>query len=174
MDVTPTEYGDRKELFVGSMAGRIEPVQTSLQCKIALLLAALIMIRLPLIYIGIACAFFIDRLCDAVHAPRPRRIDVDCQVNASAGFRRGMLSMLLGRDPVLTIGLPFVAGMNARQFAGILAHEFGHFAQGGGIRLIYVIRPISFWFTRVVYERCFHLEPLPVPEEGSVDPAAGT
>ncbi|MCA9011215.1 MAG: M48 family metalloprotease [Planctomycetaceae bacterium] len=223
-DVTPTELGERRDQFVSAIAGRIQPVQTSLQYRIALMLAALIMVLLPLIYIGVACAFavvvyfhaiysvaifnhvrgrgallalavylaplvagvtavlfmfkplfsrsakkdspeslqreqepvlfaFVDRLCDAVHAPRPRRIDVDCQVNASAGFRRGLLSMLLGRDLVLTIGLPLVAGMNARQFAGILAHEFGHFAQGGGMRLSYVIRTISFWFTRVVYER---------------------
>jgi len=30
----------------------------------------------------------------------------------------------------LTIGLPLVAGLNLRQFAGVLAHEFGHFTQG--------------------------------------------
>lgn len=96
---------------------------------------------------------FVDKLCDTVHAPRPKRIDVDCQVNASASFRRGWLSMLLGNDLVLTIGLPLVAGMSARELGGILAHEFGHFAQGGGMRLTYVVRTISMWFTRVVYER---------------------
>ena len=40
-----------------------------------------------------------------------------------------------------------------QQFAGVLAHEFGHFTQGWGMRLSYVIRSISLWFTRVVYER---------------------
>ena len=40
-----------------------------------------------------------------------------------------------------------------RQFAGVLAHEFGHFAQGAGMRLTYVIRRINLWFARVVYER---------------------
>ena len=96
---------------------------------------------------------FVDRLCDSVHAPRPKQINVDCQVNASASFRRGWLSMLLGNDLTLTIGLPLVSDMNVRQLGGILAHEFGHFAQGGGMRLSYIVRTISHWFTRVVYER---------------------
>jgi Zn-dependent protease with chaperone function len=95
---------------------------------------------------------FVDRICQAVGAPRPRQIEIDEQVNASAGFRRGVLSML-GHDLVLTIGVPLVAGLNMRQFSGVLAHEFGHFAQGAGMRLTYVIRSISGWFTRVVYER---------------------
>ena len=95
---------------------------------------------------------FVDRICEAVHAPKPSQINVDCEVNASASFRRGFLSMF-GNDLVLTIGLPLVAGLNSRQFAGVLAHEFGHFAQGFGMRLTYVIRTINRWFHRVVYER---------------------
>lgn len=51
------------------------------------------------------------------------------------------------------IGMPLVAGLDMRQFAGVLAHEFGHFSQGVGMRLTYIIRSISHWFTRVVYER---------------------
>ena len=91
-------------------------------------------------------------VCDAVGAPFPKRIDVDCQLNASAGFRRGLLSFF-GDDLVLTIGMPLVAGMSTRQFAGILAHEFGHFTQGFGMRLTYLIRTINAWFARVAYER---------------------
>ena len=88
----------------------------------------------------------------AVGAPAPRRIDVDCEVNASASFRRGLFSMA-GNDLVLTIGLPLVTGMSLAQLAGVLAHEFGHFAQGAGMRLSYVIRSVNWWFVRVVYER---------------------
>ena len=95
---------------------------------------------------------FVDRICEVVDAPKPSRIDLDCQVNASASFRRGLLSMF-GNDLVLTIGLPVVAGLTTRQFAGVLAHEFGHFSQGAGMRLTFLIRTISYWFTRVVYER---------------------
>lgn len=96
---------------------------------------------------------FVDRICETVGAPRPKRIDVDCEVNASASFRRGVWSMLVGNDLVLTIGMPLVVGMNTRQFTEVLAHEFGHFTQGAGMRLTFIIRSISFWFTRVVYER---------------------
>lgn len=96
---------------------------------------------------------FVERLCEVVGAPKPREIRVDCEANASAGFRRGVLSMLGRGDLVLTIGLPLVAGLNLRQLTGVLAHEFGHFAQGTGMRLTYLIRSINGWFARVVYER---------------------
>jgi Zn-dependent protease with chaperone function len=95
---------------------------------------------------------FIAKICDAVGAPMPKRIDLDCQLNASAGFRRGVAS-LFGNDLVLTIGLPLVAGLNMQEFAGVIAHEFGHFTQGFGLRLSYIIRSVNGWFARVVYER---------------------
>jgi Zn-dependent protease with chaperone function len=92
---------------------------------------------------------FIQKICRLIGAPVPCRIDVDCQVNASASLRRGLWS----KDLVLTIGMPLASGLDMRQFAGVLAHEFGHFAQGAGMRLTYVIRKINFWFARVVHER---------------------
>jgi len=96
---------------------------------------------------------FVDRVCAAVGAPRPKRIDVDWQVNASARFRRDWISLFLPGDLVLTIGASLVAGMTLNQFAGVLAHEFGHFSQGLGMRLTSIIRSVSNWFVRVVYER---------------------
>ncbi len=92
---------------------------------------------------------FVQKICALVGAPIPCRIDVDCEVNASASLRHGLWS----KDLVLTVGLPLIAGLDMRQFAGVLAHEFGHFAQGAGMRLTYVIRHINVWFARVVYER---------------------
>jgi hypothetical protein len=100
----------------------------------------------PLVFV------FVAKICEIVGAPHPKRIDVDCQLNASAGFRRGLLSFL-GHDLVLTMGLPLVAGLTLRELAGVLAHEFGHFTQGFGMRLTYIIRSVNFWFARVVYER---------------------
>ncbi len=96
---------------------------------------------------------FVDRVCASVGAPRPKRIDIDCQVNASARFRRDWLSMLLPGDLVLTIGAPLLTGLTLNEFAGVLAHEFGHFAQGLGMRLSSVIMSVNHWFVRVVYER---------------------
>jgi hypothetical protein len=34
-----------------------------------------------------------------------------------------------------------------------MAHEFGHFAQSGGMRLTFIVRSINAWFGRVVHER---------------------
>lgn len=95
---------------------------------------------------------FVDRVCDAVGAPRPARIEVDCRVNASA-HRDGGLLGVVGGKLVLTIGLPLAAGLSLRQFAGVLAHEFGHFSQRAGMRLYGLIMRINLWFARVVYER---------------------
>jgi Zn-dependent protease with chaperone function len=94
---------------------------------------------------------FVERLCNRVGAPMPREIHLDINVNASASFRRGLLS-IFANDLVLTVGLPLAAGMNLHQFAGVLAHEFGHFAQATGMRLTLIIRSINLWFERVVYE----------------------
>lgn len=99
-----------------------------------------------------ALKLFVNRICSVVGAPQPTEIEIDCQVNAAASFRRGWLS-LFGQDLTLIVGLPLVAGMSLRSFGGVLAHEFGHFSQGAGMRLTFVIRNINAWFSRVVYER---------------------
>lgn len=95
---------------------------------------------------------YVERLAHVLGAPVPREIRIDSNVNASAGFRRGVVSFL-GNDLVLTIGSPLLAGMSLRQLTGVMAHELGHFAQGGAMRVSYVIRSINWWFARVVHER---------------------
>ncbi|XZE19117.1 M48 family metalloprotease [Pirellulaceae bacterium SH449] len=96
---------------------------------------------------------YIEKLCRCVHAPVPKRIDVDHEVNASASLRSGLWSIFRREDLVLTIGLPLVNGLSLREFSGVLAHEFGHFSQGAGMRITYVVRSVNAWFARVVYER---------------------
>jgi len=95
---------------------------------------------------------FVHAICALVKAPRPRRVEVDLRVNASAGFRRGLLD-LFSRNLTLTIGLPLVAGLSVREFGGVLAHEFGHFTQGAAMQLTFIVRSVNSWFARVVYER---------------------
>ncbi len=95
---------------------------------------------------------FVDGICDTVGAPRPVRIAVDSQVNASAHLEGGLWGVV-GGELVLTIGLPLSAGLTLRQFAGVLAHEFGHFSQRVGMRLYVLIMMVNMWFARVVYER---------------------
>ena len=90
----------------------------------------------------------VQRVCRLVGAPVPRRIYVNCEINAAVGFRR-----LMGRDFTLTIGLPLVAGLDLREFTGLLAHELGHLSQSTAMRLSFIIRTVNLWFARGVYER---------------------
>jgi Zn-dependent protease with chaperone function len=94
----------------------------------------------------------VTRVAKAVGAPEPKRIALDCQANASASLG-GTLGFLFGGDLVLTIGLPLAAGLSIQQLAGVIAHELGHFSQGAGMRLSYLVRSINAWLYRVVYER---------------------
>jgi Zn-dependent protease with chaperone function len=95
---------------------------------------------------------FIDGICATVGAPRPDRIDVDCTVNAAAGFSGGSLS-LATREPFVEIGLGLVPGLDLKQFAGIMAHELGHLSQGSGARVLELVVGINAWFGRVAFER---------------------
>ncbi len=96
---------------------------------------------------------FVYAVCDKIGAPRPRSIVVNADVNASASFRRGLVSMFLPGDLVLTIGMPLVMGLSLRQFAGVLAHEFGHFRQRIAMRATLVIRMVAVWFATRAWER---------------------
>ncbi|MFV1884830.1 MAG: M48 family metalloprotease [Balneola sp.] len=95
---------------------------------------------------------FIEIICKKVNAPIPKQVLLNADANAAAGFKPGMMGFLTG-DLRLIIGLPLVATMSVSQLGGILAHEFGHFSQGAGMRLSFVVRVISNWFSRVVFER---------------------
>lgn len=95
---------------------------------------------------------YVAAICDSVGAPVPTSIRVTCEVNASASLRRGFAS-LFSNDLTLTIGLPLVAGMTVRELTGVLAHEFGHFAQTAGLRASFVTSNINYWFWRATYKR---------------------
>ncbi len=94
----------------------------------------------------------VRQVCEAVGAPTPRRIELNCDVNASAKFDPG-LGGFFGNRLILTLGMPLIAGLTQRELAGVIAHEFGHFRQGAGMRFSYLIRKVNFWFARVVYGR---------------------
>lgn len=95
---------------------------------------------------------YVEAICRSVGAPLPKAIVVDGEANASAGFGQGIFGFLTS-DLTLVIGLPLVSGLTVRQFTGVLSHEFGHFAQGTGLRLSYLIRSINYWFMRAAFER---------------------
>ncbi len=92
---------------------------------------------------------YVQLICKAVHAPEPYRISVDLSPNASASLISGWWDSRLR----LTVGLPLILGLNSRQLAGVIAHEFAHFRQRSGMRWTYVIRNLNQWFARIVFER---------------------
>ena len=95
---------------------------------------------------------FVERLADAMGAPRPSAIEVDLEVNASASLRFGWKS-LFSRELTLRLGLPLVAGLPLDRMAGIIAHEYGHFTQAWAMRLSFLMWKQLNWFARVVHER---------------------
>lgn len=99
-----------------------------------------------------ALRVFLDEICRRVGVARPASVQLNATVNASASFRRGWLS-LGRRDLTLTLGTPLIAGLTAQQLGGVIAHEFGHFAQRTGMSSQYVIRTVNEWFAHVVFGR---------------------
>ena len=96
-------------------------------------------------------AAYIDRLCDALGAPRPTAIHINCDLNAGAELRPGWFFGKPGLS--LHIGLPLVAGLTLRQFTGVLAHELGHFTQRTAMWLENMVRRTNLWFTKAACER---------------------
>jgi Zn-dependent protease with chaperone function len=94
---------------------------------------------------------YFDHLCQSLGSPRPSRIFVDLRANAFASVR-GWRGFFLGHLD-LTIGLPLAVGLTLPQFTGVVAHEFGHFAQRAGLRSYFLIQTIQHWFSRVVHQR---------------------
>ena len=94
---------------------------------------------------------FVDLIAQRVGAPMPVEIHVDCAANATASAKHGFIGLYSGHL-VLTVGLPLIGGLNARQLAGVIAHELGHFAQISGMRFCYVVDAVNTWFARCVYE----------------------
>lgn len=84
---------------------------------------------------------FVQRICKLLAAPEPSRILVDFQVNASASIP-GFMGLLLGRYD-LTIGLPLAGCLALPEFAGVVAHEVGHFSQRAGLRSYFLIERIQ-------------------------------
>ncbi|MCA9039489.1 MAG: M48 family metallopeptidase [Planctomycetaceae bacterium] len=95
---------------------------------------------------------FVQSIAHVVNAPLPKSIHVVLEPNAAAHFRRGLRG-IRKNELVLTIGLPLLTSMNLSQFAGIIAHELGHFSQGTGMRLRSIVIAIHDWFAKIVLER---------------------
>ncbi|GGG40223.1 hypothetical protein GCM10011344_46350 [Dokdonia pacifica] len=72
---------------------------------------------------------FIHRIADDAKAPKPNKIIIDHDVNASVSFHSTFLSLFYPGKKNLRIGLALVNGLNLTEFKAVMAHEFGHFSQ---------------------------------------------
>lgn len=94
----------------------------------------------------------IERVCAAVGAPVPQRVEIDCEPNASAALSDGLRGMFDG-NLYLRIGLPFVASLNVREFSGVLAHEMAHFSQRNGLLLSVFVRRLNARLAELAWSR---------------------
>jgi Zn-dependent protease with chaperone function len=96
----------------------------------------------------------IETLARAIGIRPPVALQLSNEVNASVHFENGWAGFFSGRK-VLTLGLPLAAGLSSRQLLGVLAHEFGHFAQRFGMRCSFLINHVNAW----LYQRAHQPDP---------------
>jgi Zn-dependent protease with chaperone function len=92
----------------------------------------------------------VHALCKAIGVSPPAEIELSWDANASVHFRTRWLSLFTGHK-VLTIGMSLVGGLTARQFVGVLAHEFGHFAQRFGMICSFTVNSVNRWLEHRAY-----------------------
>jgi Zn-dependent protease with chaperone function len=92
----------------------------------------------------------VHALCRAIGVSPPSEIRLSWDANASVRFRTRWLSLFTGHK-VLTIGMSLAGGLSARQFIGVLAHEFGHFAQRAGMICSFTVNSVNAWLEHCAY-----------------------
>ena len=73
---------------------------------------------------------FLHRLADEIGAPKPHRVFLTPEVNAAVFYDLSLVNLLFPSKKNLIIGLGLVNVLNLGELKAVLAHEFGHFAQG--------------------------------------------
>lgn len=86
----------------------------------------------------------IDQMAHAIGVPAPQYIELIPDVNAAAGPVNGLLSLQQGKLR-LVIGLSLVAGSTVQQLLGVIAHEFGHFAQRSAMTTNMWVNYVNRW-----------------------------
>lgn len=87
---------------------------------------------------------FLYKLSDEVGAPRPHRVFITPEVNAAVFYDLSLLNLIFPTKKNLIIGLGLVNVLNIGELKAVLAHEFGHFAQGSMMvgRWVYIAQQI--------------------------------
>ncbi len=87
---------------------------------------------------------FLHRLADEIGAPKPHRVFITPEVNAAVFYDLSLINLIFPSKKNLIIGLGLVNVLNLGELKAVLAHEFGHFAQGAMAvgRWVYVAQQI--------------------------------
>lgn len=87
---------------------------------------------------------FLHTLSDEIGAPRPHRVFITPEVNAAVFYDLSLINLLFPSKKNLIIGLGLVNVLNLGELKAVLAHEFGHFAQGSMMvgRWVYIAQQI--------------------------------
>jgi len=89
----------------------------------------------------------VEVLSLALDMPAPVEIRLDSGVGASLRLRDGWRG-LRGGPTALTIGMPLIAGLSARELMGVLAHALGHGARREDLRCWLLINGSNAWLDR--------------------------
>jgi Zn-dependent protease with chaperone function len=87
---------------------------------------------------------FLHQLADEIGAPKPHKVFITAEVNAAVFYDLSLLNMIFPSRKNLIIGLGLVNVLNLGELKAVLAHEFGHFAQGSMMlgRWVYISQQI--------------------------------
>ena len=99
-----------------------------------------------------ALAALIRRVCEATGAPEPEAVAVDMSLNGSASLIHPLRG-LFNNQYRLTLGLPLVAISDQQHMAHVIAHEVGHFSQGGAMRVRQLIHWSEYYLSQLVNGR---------------------
>ncbi len=74
---------------------------------------------------------FIRQVCEETGAEEPRKMFVSADVNAAVITRTSLINLFVPPKKDMLLGLGLVNCLNLSEFKAVVAHEFGHFTQGG-------------------------------------------
>ncbi|MEM7282514.1 MAG: M48 family metallopeptidase [Pseudomonadota bacterium] len=94
----------------------------------------------------------VHEICERGDLQVPAEVRLNCRVGLSVGPKTGW-SGFAQKESVLTIGLPLIAGLTIRQFAGALAHELGHYRGIKDPRVLFFIYRVNRWLYQCGYEK---------------------
>jgi Zn-dependent protease with chaperone function len=94
-------------------------------------------------------ADLIRRVCAATGAPFPAEVAVDMSMNGAASLIHPIRG-LFTNEYRLTLGLPLIAVSDRQHMAHMIAHEVGHFSQGGAMRVRQLIHWSQYYLCQLV------------------------